>query len=353
MNLQVMPKDALVEWVELLRVQYRVVGPKRKADHHVFGDIQSAAELDLSYSSTILPPKKMLLPQREDLFAFQDNGRRLEPIWENRQTVILGVHTCDLHAITLLDQASSQGVADQHYWSRRQNITLASIECLRPCSEDAFCKDMGTLAVPEAFDLHLTDLGQAYAIDIGSEKGAALLQGLTALRPATDDDYRQFNQVISAKWPNFPYRLEADLSELPSLLSVGYRSFIWEEIGEQCLGCGSCTIVCPTCYCFDVVDEVDFSLAAGTRLRVWDSCQLSDFAGVAGGHDFRSTQASRQRHRFCHKFKYQVEAFGQAGCVGCGRCAETCLVHIKPVDVLNKLYRKRVATSEKRQEVAL
>jgi sulfhydrogenase subunit beta (sulfur reductase) len=353
MNLKVMPKSALAGWVELLREQHRVIGPKESGDHHVFGEIDSASELDLAYASTILPPKKALLPQQEKLFSFQDNGRSLDLHLDDRPTVILGIHTCDLRAVMLLDQALSKGIADQHYWARRRPMTFVSIECLKPCSENSFCRDMGTFTVPEEFDLHLTDLGEQYAVQVGSEKGETLLAGLNALRPAVDADYQRFGEVMGAKWPRFPYRLEADMSELPSLLAVGYRSALWDQIGERCLACGSCTMVCPTCYCFDVHDEVDFSLTSGVRLRVWDSCQLSDFAEVAGGHDFRAQQAARLRHRLSHKFRYQVEMMGQASCVGCGRCSDACIAGINLVDVLNNLRRKCLAITSRRREVAL
>jgi formate hydrogenlyase subunit 6/NADH:ubiquinone oxidoreductase subunit I len=129
-------------------------------------------------------------------------------------------------------------------------------------------------------------------------------------------------------------------------MRMSYHSHLWEELGKRCLACGSCTNVCPTCYCFNVKDEVDFALSVGTRTRTWDSCQLDEFAMVAGGHDFRPTRATRQRHRFMRKGVYQTDAYHALGCVGCGRCAQACLVHITPVDTFNQLYHDRMNATE-------
>lgn len=340
MRFKIMPKAALPAWVDRLRADYRVVGPQPQHGQYVFGDIQSAEELVLDYPTTVLPLKKYLLPPRETLLHFKNNGSHIGAQIDPEPTVVMGVHTCDMHAIQLLDRVFDTGYADQHYRARRENITLVSIECLRPCMEHSFCKSMGTLSITEGYDVHLTDLGDTYGVDIGSEQGEALLAGFASIRDPTEDDYRRVNKVMAEKWPRFPYRLDFDITELPDLLNLSYRSAYWDELGERCLACGMCTQVCPTCYCFNVMDRVDLSLEYGERIRVWDSCQLDEFATVAGGHNFRSERAARQRHRFFRKGKYQIEAYGLVGCVGCGRCAAACLVHITPVDTFNELYRR-------------
>ncbi len=351
MNRYVMPKTALTEWLGSIIKTQRVIGPKALGDEYVFAEIKSPAEIELNYDTTLLPPKKALLPPHEDLIEFNLAEEHFEPVLENQPTVIFGIHTCDLHAITLLDQVFNQKYTDQHYASRRNSTTMVSIECLRPCSEHAFCKDMGTLTTPDAFDLHLTDLGDVYSVDIGSEKGRSLIANGVQFREPVYEDYRKFNQAISNKWARFPYRLDADVTELPSLLSISQKLTLWEDLGERCLGCGTCTVVCPTCYCFDVSDEVDLALNAGKRYRVWDSCQLNQFASVAGGHDFRAGRSNRLKHRFLRKYKYQNISPGLVGCVGCGRCAQTCLVNITPIDVLNKIYHLRNAYAHNRTEV--
>jgi formate hydrogenlyase subunit 6/NADH:ubiquinone oxidoreductase subunit I len=199
---------------------------------------------------------------------------------------------------------------------------------------------MGTLTADEGYDLHLTDLGEAYAVEIGTPVGEDLLEQYALAQPAGPEEVARLNAALSEKWPRFPYRLDFDVSDLPSLLNMSMKSTLWTELGERCLGCATCTNVCPTCYCFDVHDEVELDLQRGQRVRTWDSCQLDEFATVAGGHNFRQGRSNRQRHRFMRKGKYIQEAYGYTGCVGCGRCARSCLVEINPVSVFNELYRQ-------------
>ncbi len=346
MSFRVISKASLKQFVQALQQDFRVVGPKSVEGQYIFADLESADNLQLDYTQTVIPPKKYLLPQREELAQFKLDGSQLESVFDRQPVVVLGVHTCDLHAIELLDKVFSTTYVDQHYQQRRENVYLIGIECLRPCTKHSFCKSMGTLTAPDNFDLHLTDLGgDEYAVDVGTERGAALLDKYAETRPATDADYRRLNAVLAEKWPRFSYRLDFDVSELPALMRTSYQSPYWEELGKRCLACGSCTNVCPTCYCFNVQDEVDFALSVGKRTRVWDSCQLDEFATVAGGHDFRPSRASRQRHRFMRKGVYQYDAYHLLGCVGCGRCAQACLVHISPVETFNALYHGSVSAS--------
>jgi ferredoxin len=345
MSVKIIRKVDFPQWVEKLDNSHHLMGPKSVNNHYVFDDFHSAEEIDLGYSTSVLPPKKALLPQSEVLLKFDLKNDSSEVIKTKKSTIVMGVHTCDMHSIILLDEVFLQGYRDQHYQAHRENTTFVTIECLEPCSEHAFCKDMGTLSIPEQFDLHLTDLGEAYAIDIGSTKGAALLEGLEVFQEPDNADYKLLSRVMSNKWARFPYKLDTDITDLPSLMKVSQKSALWNELGERCLSCGLCTLVCPTCYCFDVHDEIDLALSEGIRFRIWDSCQLDQFAEVAGGHDFRAGRANRQRHRFMRKYNYQSISAGLLGCVGCGRCAQACTVDISPVKVLNRLHHRRVAAT--------
>jgi ferredoxin len=346
MTMRILEKRSVPAWIDAVRKTHRIVGPKPSDGQAAFGDIETAADLALDYTTTILPPKKALLPPEEELFRFDHGSPRA--VADVAPTVLFGVHTCDLHAIRLLDRVYGLGVPDQPYARKREATVLVGLECLRPCSDHAFCKSMGTLAPPDGVDLHLIDLGDRYAVEVGRPAGEALLQGMSGTRPAAAVDLERLDRVMSEKWARFPYPLDFDVSRLPGLMTTGHASDLWDELAERCLSCGSCTVVCPTCSCFDVRDDMDLSLSAGSRRRVWDSCQLASFAVVAGGHNFRKSRAARVRHRFLRKGKFQLEAFGLPGCVGCGRCAQACIARITPIDTYNALW----ARSQARAEVA-
>jgi ferredoxin len=343
MSLWVVDKEAMGAFVTSLMGSYRVAGPVAKGTQFAFGQIQDPAELRLDYNTSILPPKKFLQPPEERMMTFTSTGKPVaETVIEALPTVLLGIHSCDLHAIRVLDEAFGQGYPDAYYLERRRQTLLVSIECLEPCDEHSFCKSMGTLSVSEGYDLHLTDLGDSYAVDVGSPAGRRLLEEHSGGRQAAEADMQQINKVLGAKWPRFPYTLEFDVGELSSLMSQSYDNPEWDELAEICLACGQCTLVCPTCFCFNVYDEVELSLEEGERWRRWDSCQLDEFARVAGGENFRKHQAARLRHRFMRKGRYLLEKYGELGCVGCGRCARSCLVDISPVNVFNDLHGCRM-----------
>jgi ferredoxin len=341
MSLCVIDKQAMGAFVARMMGDHRVVGPVAKGTKYAFGPIKDPEELRLDYNTSILPPKKYLQPQDERMMTFTRTGKPiLELVLDAVPTVIMGMHTCDMAGMRVLDKAFSEVYPDAHYLERRRNTLLVGIECLEPCDEHSFCKSMGTLSASNGYDLHLTDLGGAYAVNVGSEAGAALLK-LGEAREASEDDVRQLNRVLGAKWARFPLKLEFEVDELAPMMLHAYESPLWDELAKDCLACGQCTLVCPTCFCFNVYDEVELHLLEGERRRRWDSCQLDEFARVAGNENFREHQSARLRHRFMRKGRYLMEKYEELGCTGCGRCARSCLVDITPVGVFNELHAAR------------
>jgi len=275
-SLTILNKQELSNFVGNLLPGFRVFGPVRQNGGFAFQALDDPEALQLDYPTTILPPKKYFLPPKETLFEFNKSQSGFaQPPEKEQPAVIFGVHTCDLHAIQLLDHVFSSGHADSNYLNRRRQTIIIGIECLSPCDENSFCKSMGTMTADEGYDLHFIDLGDTYAVDVSTSAGQELLDKYAKAQPANTADENQLNHVLSEKWPRFPYRLDCDISDLPSLLNMSMKSPLWEELGKRCLVCAACTNVCPTCFCFDVQDEIDLTLESGRRIRTWDSCQFA------------------------------------------------------------------------------
>jgi ferredoxin len=341
MRSAILRHEKLADWVRELMQRYTVVGPVDQGGGTLFQRLGSPAELDLRYTTTILPPVRAFYPDGEVLFTF----RRSHPEAVQNPTIetpiaLFGVHACDLHGIHIMDEMMEQPPPDTHYLSRRETALIVGVDCQAPCTEHSFCEDKGTREVePGLYDLFLTDLGDRYFVLAGSERGVKELTASAQVEEMRFTDRMDLRRREEEARPRFTRRIEGDVKHLPRLLRQGYDDLLWEVIGERCVSCGSCTLVCPTCICFDIEDQLEVDLDAGRRCRSWDSCQRAEFALVASGECFRPRAAERQRHRVFRKEVYAVDRYGRPACVGCGRCGAACTVGIDLVSIYNQILR--------------
>ena len=344
---RMLPKDSFGRFVEYLMADSRVAAPVAKGPQFAFDVIASPRRIDrmrMNYDITILPPKKYLMPQHETLLTFAGpDPADEEPLVQSEPTVILGVHPYDLHGIATTDAAFSQAPADANYLARRAATRLVGINIDGYVDDHQFMADMGTLEPPEGgFDLFLTDLGESYYVETGTPAGSSMAAGSGVMRQAGPDDHKAKQDFDARKASRFTKRLPYNVRYLPEMLDSNYDSLLWDAIARQCFSCGTCTIVCPTCYCFDVQDKLNLDAAGGRRERVWDSCQLKAFAEVAGGENFREHRAGRFRHRIFRKGKYIAQRTGKLGCVGCGRCSRHCVANISILETLQQIAEEPV-----------
>jgi sulfhydrogenase subunit beta (sulfur reductase) len=312
-----------------------VVGVKAKGDRFAFGKLDSAAELRLDYDVTLLPPRKFFQPQVETLLTFKV-ADGYQSVDDSAEMVLVGVHPYDMVAINQMDIIFSQDNCDKHYVMRRQKATIIACDVVTP-SKNVFAAEMGNAVVHEGYDILLTDIGGGFVAEAATEKGEALVASAPS---ASDADLAarekvwQRNQAALSK-----HKLNCKPSDIPMLLEKAYKHAVWEEKARTCYSCGSCNQVCPTCYCFDVQDDLNWDMKTGKRFRIWDGCLLEPFATVAGNHNFRKNRADRFRHRLYRKGMYvPAKIGGQIACVGCGRCVGACLPDIaNPVAVYNRI----------------
>lgn len=317
-----------------------VVGPQRRNGQYVFGELDSAGDLALEYDLTVLSPKKYLLPQYEQLLTYErtDGEYEMHAGTDTEGVIIVGVHPYDLAAIEHLDKVHIDTMGDEPYRKRREDSLLIGLT-MQSVAPESFAASMGTATTNSGYDLLVTDIGGQFVVDIGSFEGNELLADLDT-RSATHSEVQEVRRIEDDLQGRFERELQFPPEELPTLLSEHYDDMaFWESYAEQCLSCGSCNMVCPTCYCFQVETVRDLGGDSGQQQRRWDGCLLEEFASVAQGENFREEIAQRHRHRFMRKGLYVYERYGDVSCVGCGRCTRHCVADVAdPTEVYNDLW---------------
>ena len=278
-------------------------------------------------------PKGFFLPQNQTLLRFQD-GQSKEPILPDRETFLFGVRPCDARALIALDKVFLDGSQNDPSYARlREKTTVVALACARPMSS-CFCTSVGggpgdgtgadVLAVALETDLLLkaqTGKGE----DLLSSLGDLLAEPTLEAAKESEELIRGAENLLA------PVRT----GDSSRRLRDAYDSPLWEAAGQKCLGCGTCSFLCPTCHCFDITDEIHGG--AGRRVRTWDCCAYPLFTLHASGHNPRPTPRERWRQRIMHKFRYAVENFGIPFCVGCGRCVRNCPVSMDLRTTLKEL----------------
>jgi sulfhydrogenase subunit beta (sulfur reductase) len=279
---------------------------------------------------TVLPFKKLLLKPRFSMLERRSDGAAREG-GDNDQgpIVYFGAHSCDVHALKILDLLYLSDYVDPYYKRNREQLTVIGYGCFP--DEKCFCRSQGTSNVDDGFDLFLTPLEGFFLVTVASARGDDIVRANPQFfEPATRRDVQEYMARLKEREKAFT--LSMDVSDLPYVLELKKDDPVWEELGKKCLCCGSCSMVCPTCSCFDVHDEIPDEGVA-RRVRTWDACLYRDYALVAGGHNFRATRADRVKNRYYHKQEAFVREFGKPSCVGCGRCIENCPTGINVVEV--------------------
>jgi len=344
MKILKIPKQNLDLFVAVLPAFGEVYAPVQRGTGFAFDRPSRWSEVRMDYSRTILPPKKFMLPPRETTFSFDPNSGFQDLLADAAKPMVLfGVHAYDIYGLNILDRVFAQGpFKDPYYIARRQSTVVIGVD-FQP-DKHHFARSMNADFVDNGFDLLLADIGESYLVLVGTSRGddIIVMSGCLMEEP-TQDDIAEYKRRSNERRAAYQTRIE--LEDLPEILEMEYHSKVWEEMGERCLSCGSCSMVCPTCYCFDVSDEVDLGTRAGRRQRQWDSCLFKTHALVAGGENFRHARSSRIKFRFYHKQRGFVAEYGRPSCIGCGRCIEVCPAKIDIVSVIESIRGERHESS--------
>ena len=330
----------LLGWLDILAEQFDVCGPViKKRGQVVFQKIEQTEDIALDYSSTMIGPRSLIYPPRQTLFTINRKTAQYKALVpeQNRKRIIFGIHPCDMHAITVLDRTFLGDFKDFYYQKLRKDTVTIVLNCNRACDE-GFCASMGTgpfLQVQEGFDLVLTADNQNYLIEFGSKRGEALALKTEGLKKADRKALKEKKQIEKRARATFTKSL--DTNGLPELLMRNLDHPVYKRVADaRCLGCTNCTMVCPTCYCYNIEDETEYDLKSTTRNRYWDSCQQLNFARVHEGN-FRSSRGARLRQFVTHKLATWIEQYGCFGCIGCGRCMTWCPTKIDLTEIAKEI----------------
>lgn len=288
--------------------------------------------------NTVRSPKDFFFPQCEDLIKFRTEGKKIDIIdirSEHENFAVFGVKACDVRAFDILDNVFLYDPVDTYYKNRRDHGVIISMSCLKP-AETCFCKTFGIDASDPDGDIVCHKTADALYLDAKTEKGAALLEKLNSVtEECNESEVRSHKELISSRLEKLPLAsLSADSFGAGKTMKY-FDSPLWDSLSESCLGCGTCTFVCPTCQCYDIRDFNNGHEVI--RYRCWDSCMYSEFTKMSAGQP-RLTQKERFRQRFMHKLVYYPERYNDVfGCVGCGRCVAKCPIHTNIVKVMKEL----------------
>ena len=288
--------------------------------------------------NTVKSPKDFFFPQTEDLMRFKTEGKNIEVVDIRREEepfVVFGVRACDVKSFDILDRVFLTEPRDSFYAMKREKGIIVSTACTRP-AETCFCTTFGINAAEPMGDVTTWKTSDALYLQANTEKGSALLDSLSSLlEDCCDEAVNAQKDAISKVMDKLPLKdLSTDAFGGGKTMEL-FNDPAWDELSSSCLGCGTCTFVCPTCQCYDIKD---FNTGNGViRYRCWDSCMYSEFTKMAHGNN-RLTQKERFRQRFMHKLVYYPENNeGLFSCVGCGRCLAKCPISMNIVKVMKKI----------------
>jgi len=336
---KLMQKTALADALDALLRDYAVYAPVGEAERHAFSRLEAGGAGAVNLEGTpVVPPKELLFPRSETLFGIDtDTGDVSAPgqagqtgqagqsgqagqAEEEGRVALFGSRPCDARSIVNLDHAFlDKGYVDSAYAKRREGLTVISLACARIPSPACFCGAMGGgPADSEGSDALLTETknGKAWLVSFLTEKGKAIEAVWQEAGVLSSP-----GRTAAAEAPACP--LDPGKPEnLAEKLKAAFEDSEWARFSEACLGCGTCSYICPTCYCFDIDSEMRGKTAE--EFRCWDSCMFSDYSRIAGGYNPRPTKKERLRNRYMHKLAWFDESHGRTLCVGCGRCIIKC-----------------------------
>lgn len=327
--MKLLPKENLTALLKTLSETAVVYVPKEVSGVYKFAPFVSADPMRLEVTNTLLPPKDLLFPQCQKMYHYgvdSHNEMFIDPLVESSNQIIFGIRPCDIRSLECLDDVFlTKGYTDEYYQAKRDKLLTVALGCSSP-AQTCFCDSMGLdpNKAPSA-DIMLHEDETSFSVEAQTKKGQRALALWEPYLVEGTFDYKEVHCTLHVDSSGIKEKLD-NLSDSAEL---------WDAMSIKCLNCGTCTYLCPTCYCFDISQENKYK--EGVRFRCWDSCMFSEYTEMAGGHNPRPTKRDRVKNRFMHKLNYFEDRYGKMLCVGCGRCVEKCPVHLDITVLIDRI----------------
>ena len=335
---RIFSKDAWEKALEDLTGAYRILVPVKEGEYHVFKPLNQENRPDFAFQNTRLSPKSLILPQSQRMFEYSldetaEDAHILKELAKDfSPRAIVGIRPCDALALKLDNVNFDNPEYRDPWWAQAmESTTFAGLGCNEPCAT-CFCSTTGGGPFSDkGLDLLLHDLGDNFLVRSLNQKGNTFLEKLKGGETADGAAVEAAEKLSASAEEKIISKVPTDQLRDKRVNALFDESF-WDEVAFSCINCGTCTYLCPTCWCFDIQDEILGK--EGDRLRNWDSCMFPLFTYHGSGHNPRENKVQRVRQRFMHKLKYYVDKYEMGvACVGCGRCVKYCPVNIDIRDV--------------------
>ncbi len=323
-------KEKLNEFLKALSGEYQVFVPAKTSDT-VTKFTPYGEDVEMYWQeNTLMSPKDIFFPQTEKMYKFKTKGMSVDidaitP--PDTPKILFGIRSCDVQSIDCMDKVFlTRGYEDDFYKARRENTLLFALACTTH-ADSCFCTSMGVDPQQASLaDVQMSDVGDALALEAKTPAGEEALKKVDSyLTELANPKITPLDEIL----------INVDMEGVPEKLESMFEHPIWDEVSPKCIGCSTCTYVCPTCYCFDIDNKLRGE--EGTKIRCWDCCMFSEYSRMAGGHNPRPSKKERVRNRFMDKLLYNKKRHGQVFCVGCGRCVAKCPVNLEIATIIQKV----------------